>query len=309
VIDERDLMTHTVVTTPALVFVAEEGGRTAAPGTIGLRSKRVLDRSHGSVHLELSICELAAGGVIAPHVQPFEESFYVLEGTALVTIGSQSYEVKEDDFGIAKMGQGSAWSNPFDEPVLFYRVRAPQPRAEMGYGGVFPTDAVTVPTSGVAVDLLSGPPEKSVGSYHADQLPPPGPIFMKGYRGYGIKNIQMRMMLDGLNDAVHHTMFMVQFNPTGSTAAGATVHYHPFEEAYLIRSGGAEALLDGEVYDLAPGDLAWTSVNGTHGFVNHGAKPVRWIEVQAPMPPESGAFIFPGDWEQLKERVSCLTSD
>jgi mannose-6-phosphate isomerase-like protein (cupin superfamily) len=302
-------VTHAVVTTTEISFVDEEGGESAAPGTAGLRSRQLLDHSHGSVHLGLSICELGAGGVIAPHVQPFEETFHVLEGRALVAIGANSYEAGADDFGFAKVGEASAWSNPFDEPVLFYRVRAPQPRPETGYGGVFPTDAIAVPVSGTAIGSLTGPTHSSVGHYDADQLPPPGPIFMKGYRGYGIKNIQMRMMLDELNGAVHHTMFTVQFNPDGSAAAGATVHYHPFEEAYLVRSGSAQATLDGVVYDIRAGDLIWTSVNGTHGFVNHGDEPVSWIEVQAPVPPPSGAFFFPDEWETSKQRVSCLIDE
>lgn len=47
------------------------------------------------------------------------------------------------------------------------------------------------------------------------------------------------------------------------------------------------------------GDLAWLSVDGTHGFVNERDEPARWLEVQSPVPPDSDAFFFPADWRAL----------
>lgn len=302
-------MTHTVTRVTDSPLVDEIGGELAVPGTLGLRSRRLLGKDQGSTHLDISVCELESGGVIAPHTQPFEESFFVLEGSALVTIGTASYEVSKGDFGFAAVGESSAWRNPFEETFVFYRLRAPQPRAEMGFGGVYASDSVAVPSSGERLVDLDAAGVSAVGHYETAQLPPPGPIFMKGYRGYGIKNIQMRMMLDELNGAVHHTMFAVQFNPADAVGTGATVHYHPFEEAYLILSGTAEATLDGTTHKLAPGDLAWTSVNGTHGFLNTGDAPVQWIEVQVPVPPPSGAFYFPDEWDRLAAHVACLASN
>ncbi|GIW20651.1 MAG: hypothetical protein KatS3mg065_0947 [Chloroflexota bacterium] len=39
-------------------------------------------------------------------------------------------------------------------------------------------------------------------------------------------------------------------------------------------------------------------VNALHGFSNTTDTPVRWLEVQAPIPPSSGAFFFVGDWAE-----------
>jgi mannose-6-phosphate isomerase-like protein (cupin superfamily) len=47
------------------------------------------------------------------------------------------------------------------------------------------------------------------------------------------------------------------------------------------------------------GDLVWVGVNGTHGFINDGDQPVRWLEAQSPVPPSEDAFYFPDDWKQL----------
>ena len=94
-------------------------------------------------------------------------------------------------------------------------------------------------------------------------------------------------------------LFMVEFGPQATRGHAATEHYHPFEEAYFLLSGSAIGTLDGEPVQVTAGDLVWTSVNGTHGFVNEGDVPVRWLEVQAPLPPASDAFFFPKDWEAL----------
>ena len=126
-----------------------------------------------------------------------------------------------------------------------------------------------------------------------------GPLTMPGYHGPNIRSIFVRMLVDELLGSRHHTLFMVEFGPQATKGRAATEHYHPFEEAYYLVAGSATGTLDGEVVDVAAGDLVWTSVNSTHGFVNEGDVPVRWLEVQAPVPPASDAFYFPKDWEHL----------
>ena len=54
-----------------------------------------------------------------------------------------------------------------------------------------------------------------------------------------------------------------------------------------------------ETVDVAAGDLVWMGTGSSHGFVNLGDGPVRWLEVQAPPPPRSHAMFFEDDWKAL----------
>jgi mannose-6-phosphate isomerase-like protein (cupin superfamily) len=76
-------------------------------------------------------------------------------------------------------------------------------------------------------------------------------------------------------------------------------HYHPFEEIYFLLNGRALGTLDGADVPVEAGDLIWLGVDSTHGFVNEHDEPVRWLEVQSPVPPDSDAFFFPEDWKGL----------
>ena len=110
--------------------------------------------------------------------------------------------------------------------------------------------------------------------------------------------ITVKPMIDSDLDAQLSTMFMVQYAPDG--VAGA--HDHPFEEAYYFLEGHAEAILDGEKYELGPGDIAWAGVGSVHSFRNLGDGPLRWLETQSPQPPSRHAYRFARDWDYLRER-------
>ena len=111
--------------------------------------------------------------------------------------------------------------------------------------------------------------------------------------------ITVKPMIDSDLDAQLSTMFMVQYAPDG--VAGA--HDHPFEETYYFLEGRAEAILDGETYELGPGDVAWAGVGCVHSFRNLGDGPLRWLETQSPQPPGRHAYRFARDWDYLKEKT------
>jgi quercetin dioxygenase-like cupin family protein len=270
------------------------------PGLTGLTACTMLSAAHGSVHTEAAISELAPGGAIAGHLHPFEESFCVLAGRPLVNLGGRCYQLRPGDFGFAPVALAHAWSNPHGEPARWLRVRAPQPRGIGRANGTYDSDEVVPPSQGRAPDE-SDPTCHFVGHFADEDLSPPGPLAMPGYHGHNVRNISIRMMVDDILGAQHHTLFMVQFVP-GAIPGRLTAkeHFHPFEEVYYLLRGQARGWLDGEVNDVAAGDLVWTSTNGSHGFVNTGDEPLRWLEVQAPAPPPSGAFFFLDDWERLE---------
>jgi quercetin dioxygenase-like cupin family protein len=274
----------------------------AWPGATGLADCTMLSAAHGSVHTEAAISELAPGGSVAGHLHPFEESFYVLSGRPLLALGGRRYQLRPGDFGFAPVGLAHAWSNPGGEPARWLRVRAPQPRPIGQARGTYASGEVAPPRQG-----QGRPPDETdptchfVGHFSDEDMGAPGPLAMPGYHGHNVRNISIRMMVDDILGAQHHTLFMVRFVPGGIPGRlTAKEHFHPFEEVYYLLEGQARGWLDGEVNDVAAGDMVWTSTNGSHGFINTGDGPLRWLEVQAPAPPPSGAFFFLDDWKQLE---------
>jgi mannose-6-phosphate isomerase-like protein (cupin superfamily) len=265
----------------------------------GLEVAVYAGRDHGAIHLETAVATLAGGGSIGGHIHPFEESFYILEGRGLIAIGDVTYELREGDFGFAPLAYPHAWNNPFDEPLRWLRVRSPQPRPIGDRHGTYPFPGLAPPISGHAIGVESVG-QRFVGHFDDDQVPPPGPLSMPGYHGYNIRNVSVRMMVDELLGAQHHTLFIVEFIPSTVTGLSAKEHFHPFEETYYFTAGAAEGLIGGEPVSVTAGDLVFAGVNTSHGYTNEGEVPVRWIEAQAPKPPPSSGSIFESDWLALE---------
>src|SRR4030095_761734 len=85
-------------------------------------------REEGSVHTGLSVNELAPGGRIDPHVHSYEESFYLLNGEALVTIHGAGYHLGPGDYAVVKVGTSHAWRALGIAPVRWLQMAAPQPK-------------------------------------------------------------------------------------------------------------------------------------------------------------------------------------
>ena len=56
-----------------------------------------LSHRNGASHLMVALVELEPGGIVTGHLHSFEESFYVLEGEALLQRGGQSHRLAADD--------------------------------------------------------------------------------------------------------------------------------------------------------------------------------------------------------------------
>lgn len=255
----------------------------------------------GSVHLEVALARLGAGGMIRGHEHYYEESFYMLEGRALLSLNGRDVQVEANDFGYVPAGVPHAWSNPSNGAATWFRMRSPQPREIAGTPGTFLNAEASPPESGVSV-AESG--LRHLGSFEEHHLPAPGPISMKGYRGANVNSVSIWMLVDEYLGALHHTMFIVQFVPGASTHPGGD-HFHPFEEAYYFLSGSAIAHLDDGDFPVSAGDLVFAGTNALHGYTMTSEEPVRWIEVQAPAPTAREAFIFPSEWRDRTERSSA----
>jgi mannose-6-phosphate isomerase-like protein (cupin superfamily) len=265
--------------------------------TPGFTVAEMVGPSTGSVHLALALSDLTAGSSTPAVQQAFEESWYVLSGSGTVAVADLTFEVGEGAYGVVPL------ATPFqlaadDGGMRWLRTRAPQPRSADPRGGVVPTTGWT-PSQHVVRASETDPRSRFAGVFNDEDMGAYGPLSMPGYHGPNIKSIFVRMLVDELLGARHHTLFMVEFGPQATRGKAGTEHYHPFEEGYFLLAGSATGTLDGEVVEVGAGDLVWTSVNGTHGFVNEGDVPVRWLEVQAPIPPAQDAFFFPKDWDVL----------
>jgi mannose-6-phosphate isomerase-like protein (cupin superfamily) len=252
----------------------------------GFRRATYVDRVMGSVHMGTSICYLDARGVLQPHLHSFEESFYILEGSPIVQIGEQTYQLGPGNFGLISTGVKHAFRHAGSQPARWLEMQAPQPRGR-DYGrdtffiGGEASEAAKAPENGTS----------QLGHFDESQLPKPGsPSEMEGFNP--TTGIAIKMFVDRSFGAIHQSLFLIQYMP----GARIDLHDHTFEESYFIVSGRVKATADGETYDLGTGDVIWTSVGCIHSFENVGDEPVRWIETQAPLPPSKEVFRFEKDW-------------
>jgi mannose-6-phosphate isomerase-like protein (cupin superfamily) len=268
---------------------------TPDPDVAALSTAPLVGATTGSIHVDQALCRLAPGGQTGPAFNAFEESWYVLEGAGLVSVADVTTEVSAGSYGVVPVAVPHLF-RAGDQGMTWLRVRAPQPRSADPLGGVRRAEGWTPSESRIAPSETD-PRSRWSGVFREEDMGPYGPLSMPGYHGPNIKSIFVRMLVDELLGATQHTLFMVEFGPQATRGRAATEHYHPFEETYYLLSGSATGTLDGETVEVSAGDLVWTGVNGTHGFVNEGDVPVRWLEVQAPVPPSAHAFYFPSDWQ------------
>ena len=256
----------------------------------GFRRAPFVNFGMGSLHMGAAVCFLDAGGAIQPHLHSFEESFFILEGSVLVEIGTQAYALGPGHFGLIGTGLRHCWRNTGAAPVRWLEMQAPQPRPNDQHPDTFFVEG-KAPTAGTP----PGESDKFLGHFDDSQLPTPGGASqMEGFNP--TTGVAIKMFVDRSFGAVHQSLFLIQYMP----GAKIDPHDHTFEEAYLIVSGSVQATADDKVYDLGPGDVIWTSVGCIHTFENKSTQPVRWLETQAPLPPAKEIFRFERDWAHLK---------
>ena len=275
-------------------------------GSKGFEVATLVDRSTGSHHVELAVCRLAPGGFVRPHLHPFEESFFMFEGTPLLAIDAEQHALAPNDFGFVPVAAVHAWHNPGDQPAVWYRIRSPQPRT-IGRGtGTYPVEDAGLPSHGTR-PRETHPLSRHVGHFAETDVPPPGPLSMPGAHGHNIRDVSIRMMVDDVLGSIHHQMFMVQFERSAADRFSGSAHFHDFEEAYLVVSGRGEVELEGERFTTKPGDLVWEATGVMHAWRAIGDEPLRFIELMAPRPPYTNMLFSHATWAELAE--STLTDD
>jgi quercetin dioxygenase-like cupin family protein len=261
----------------------------------GYTTVSIVNHALGSVLTGLSVCEIAPGGTLDPHVHSFEEGFYVLEGEGVYTVNDQSYVLKAGDYGVAKVGALHAWRNTRQSPIRWLQMNAPQPKPAgkerdtfFKKGAKASYDARPLDVNDTRGNLL--------GHFDETQIPPVGE---RTNVAAGLEGVFLKWMIDEKFGSIHHRMLFIEYQPGVSIG----LHDHTFEEAYFLLSGEVQGVMDGKTYLAKPGDVLWTSVGCVHSFANVGDKPVRWLETFAPIPPKEDVFRFMANWEKRAKEL------
>jgi quercetin dioxygenase-like cupin family protein len=277
----------------------------------GLSRSVLVGADQGAVHTELAVGCLAADGWLQRHFHSFEESLYVLAGELVVMIEERVHRLVSGDFAFMPVGAWHALANAGSQPARWLSVSSPMRLPpDAGRRDTFfarePFDL------GAIRDRAKRPPFgdprlRHVGHY--DGTPPQAEALSltdpaRGRRPAGrdtalvvYSGISVKMLVDRVFGAELHTMFTVDYEPGGS----AQVHDHPFEEAYFFLDGEIEAELDGRTHTIRAGDVVFAGVGAAHGFFNTGTGRVRWIETQAPQPPERHSYRWVDHWKRFEQ--------
>ena len=292
--------------------VRQDWSRAATPWpfegrSVGFDRLTLLNPDVGTTHTDLGIGRLAPGGRVPPHVQSYEQAIYVLAGQVAVQIEERAYLLGPGDFAFIPMGALHAFANHSTEEARWMDVNSPVAlRRESGRRDTFfPSDGPDRTTAAAPPDLAD-PTLRLVGHYEgteADHVNGAVSTPARGRASAGMNNallaysgISVKMLVDHNRGAHLLTMFMVDYEVGGA----AQNHDHPFEEAYFFLRGETDFELGGQVHHFGPGDVAWAGVGTTHACYNTGGGRVRWIETQAPAPPQQHSYRWPADWERYE---------
>jgi mannose-6-phosphate isomerase-like protein (cupin superfamily) len=261
----------------------------------------LVSRATGSMHTGLSIAELAANGVLHPHVHAYEEGFYILSGEAVVVISGVAYHLGPGDFGAVKVGTPHAVRAVGGRPVRWMQMAAPQPKPQGAERdtffardrAAFSKDGTPLGAPRLDLNDLQG---NLLGHFDASMIPPVGE---RQNVGPGLEGVFLKWLIDEAFGARHHRMLFIEYQP----GVRLGLHDHTFEEGYFILEGEVEATVDGKTYLAKPGDVVWTAVGCVHGFANVGTVPVRWLETFAPQPPQENVFRFMAEWEKRAKEI------
>jgi mannose-6-phosphate isomerase-like protein (cupin superfamily) len=272
-----------------------------AHGSEGYTRWSMLDETTPAVHTGFGLCRLDPVGSLPAHVHSYEESFFILEGTAQIRTDGQAVTLVPGDYGVIPVAVGHSWHNLSDVPVRWADMLAPQPRSRFdGDSYAVPALAAVDPVEVDARDMRTRryghiePSNMDVGLQNQENLARSASMrtALLVYSG-----ITVKMMVDAEMGAELTTMFMVQYGDVGVIGG----HDHPFEETYYFLEGLCEADFDGQRYELRPGDVAFAGVGCVHGFRNIGSGPLRWLETQAPQPPRRHSYRFARDTNYLRD--------
>src|SRR5438552_2893924 len=175
----------------------------------GYARASIVNHTIGSVLTGLSVCELAPGGTLDPHVHSFEEGVYVLSGEAVIAMGDQAYRLKAGDYGVAKVGTLHSWRNTSKMPVRWLQMNAPQPKPAGKERDTFFQKSGTAPADAKPLDVndLRG---NLLGHFDETMIPPVG---QRTNVAAGLEGVFLKWMIDENFGSMHHRMLFIEYQP------------------------------------------------------------------------------------------------
>jgi quercetin dioxygenase-like cupin family protein len=89
----------------------------------------------------------------------------------------------------------------------------------------------------------------------------------------GAERVAMRLMVGRADGAPNFALRHFTVDPGGHTPR----HRHDYEHEVYVVEGSGRIEQNGELHDLAPGDVAFVRPNALHQFVNTGDGPFKFL--------------------------------
>ena len=158
----------------------------------------------------VGICFLDPAGAIQPHRHSFEESFYILSGTAVVQIGDQSYEVGPGNYGLIATGKPPPGGTRAASHCDGLKCK-PRSRVGSSMGAIHFSKRARAAVPGAPVkpqDKVEG----LLGHFDESALPRPGGASqMEGFNP--TTGVAIKMFVDRSFGSIHQSLFLIQYRP------------------------------------------------------------------------------------------------
>ena len=287
---------HVKTVNPYLFHVGrvDEAKFSVPPGyehSRGYTRQSLVDRTVGSVHMGVSVGQLAPGGEIARCVNAFEKGLYVLSGELELQVAGEALRLTMDDYALIPFATPHALRNGGKGPVHWFEMAAPQPQLPGRIRDTVFVEPAAWPHEVRAPELDDVRTER-VGHFKSQK-----PMIRDAA---GVRGLKVFRFMEHEFGANHFFMMRGELDVGGVRGR----HDHAVEEVYLALAGAADIEIEGERYPLKPGDYAWTGVGTCHAFFQKGDAPFKWIETQAPQFPGQHASRNHAAWEKLNARMT-----
>jgi quercetin dioxygenase-like cupin family protein len=252
----------------------------------GFQRTTLVDHTNGLVHQATGICQLQPGGTVDYCLHTNEEAIYVFEGELEMMREREAFRLSAEDYALVPYGIPHAYRNRGDKVVRWFEAQAPQPKPPGGWQDTFFFN-VEWPKEVFKPDF-DDPRTRLLGHFREE-----GGMSPTGSGGHG-PNVYMFITADfGSHHMIVHRGV---FAPGGNLG----LHDHPVEESFYALSGELDLEIEGTVYTLRPGDVAWATVGAAHSWHNKGKIPFRWLETITPQFWTPTSVRTYSHWEKLR---------
>lgn len=251
----------------------------------GYERVMLVDHSIGAVHQAVGICELQPGGSVDCCLHTNEEAIYLFEGELEMLLDGKAFRLSAEDYALVPYGIPHAYRNRGKKAVRWFEAQAPQPKPPGGWQDTYFFEA-NWPEKVAAPDF-EDPRTRFVGHFKEE-----APLFPSGVEGNGPRvHMFIKQELGSQHMLVHRGVF----EPGGYLDP----HDHAAEESFYGFGGELDLELEGTVYKIRAGDIAFAGVGAAHSWHNRGKEPFRWIETITPQFPTASATRKHRVWEKL----------